>query len=116
MWVLAHFSGLWVQRLFNIQSLCSVIFTRLGLSGAPRVPIGYLLVLPDVEGIHSGWGVGAAECLFVGDDWDEILLLVLLSHSVPGQKSKVSSPWLQEGFLDPTLAVAFCPASSACCT
>lgn len=37
-----------------IFSLFSVIFALLDFSGAARVPIGSLLVLPGVAGIHSG--------------------------------------------------------------
>lgn len=106
MLVLVHFCRLWLQREFNFRSLCSAIFV-LGLYSASRVPFGSLLVLPDVKGIPSCWGVGAAECLFVGDDYGDILPLVLLSCSgISGQRSNVLSPWVQEGFLDPVIPVA----------
>lgn len=57
MWVLAYFCGLWFQRKFNFQRLCSVNFGLPGLSGASRVPIGSLRrCLVGWKGFPQHWG------------------------------------------------------------
>lgn len=60
-----------------------------------------------MEGISIGQGRVIAGCLFVGEGCDEILLLVSLScPSVSGQWSRISSLWVQKGFLEQLFAVA----------